>query len=403
MKLRFKFRFYPSNEQAKTLARTFGACRYVYNWGLKLRSDCYHTEGKRVFYEASSAALTLLKKQPETQWLNEISSVPTQQALRHLQTAFRNFFDKRTNYPKFRNKHGHQAAEYTRSGFKWDASTRGLKIAGLGRLSVHWSRGFKSDPTTVTITKDCAGRYFVTLVLDECIQPLPKTGLVIGVDLGINRLATLSNGERIHNPQHTRKYEKRLAKAQRILSRRKKGSGRWRAQKLKVARIHAHIADSRADHLNKVTSDLVRRFDVICIEDLNVRGMVKNHCLSKSISDAGFGAFGLNLKYKCEWYGKDFREIDRWYPSSKRCSSCGVIAEKMPLSIRSWVCTDCGVMHDRDDNAAKNIEQVGMAVGQTVTARGGKSESDGVLEHQRISQRNVNLKGAKVLLESHRL
>jgi putative transposase len=393
VKLRYKFRFYPSAEQAKTLARTFGTCRYVYNWGLKLRSDSYHAEGKSVSYEASSAALTLLKKQPETQWMNEISSVPTQQALRHLQTAFRNFFDKRTGYPKFRSKHGDQAAEYTRSGFKWDTSTKGLKIAGLGRLNVRWSRGFKSDPTTVTITKDCAGRYFVTLVLDEDIQSLPKTGLTIGVDLGINRLATLSNGERIHNPQHTRKHEKRLAKAQRILSRRTKGSGRWKAQKLKVARIHAHIADSRADYLNKVTTDLVKRFDVICVEDLNVRGMVRNHCLAKSISDAGFGAFGLQTKYKCAWYGKDFREIDRWYPSSKRCSSCGVIAAKMPLSVRSWVCAGCVTVHDRDDNAAKNIEQVGLAEGHSVTARGGKSKSGGVLEHQGISRRNANLRG----------
>jgi putative transposase len=291
--------------------------------------------------------------------------------LRHLQTSFKNFFDKRTGYPKFKKKTHDQSAEYTRSAFKWAANTRGLKIAGLGRLKVKWSRTFKSEPTTVTISKNQAGQYFVTLVLDEDIQPLPKTGFVVGVDLGINRLATLSNGERIHNPQHTRKFEKKLVKAQRILSRRKKGSGRWNTQRLKVARIHQHISDSRNDHLNKVTTDLVRRFDVICVEDLNVRGMVKNHCLAKSISDAGFGSFGLKTKYKCEWYGKDFREIDRWYPSSKRCSSCGVIAAKMPLSIRSWVCTGCGVVHDRDDNAAKNIEQVGMGAGHALTARGG--------------------------------
>jgi putative transposase len=394
VKLRYRFRFYPSREQEKILARTFGACRYVYNWALRLRSDSYHTEGKSVNYEGTSAALTVLKKQEATSWLNEVSSVPTQQALRHLQTAFRNFFDKRAAYPSFRSKHGKQAAEYTRSGFKWDASTRSLKVAGLGRLNVRWSRVFKSDPTTATITKDCAGRYFVTLVLDETLEALPKTGLSVGVDLGINRLATLSNGERIHNPKHTRKHEKRLAKAQRILSRRKKGSGRWKAQKLKVARIQAHIADSRADHLNKVTTDLVRRFDVICVEDLNVRGMVKNHRLAKSVSDAGFGAFKLNLKYKCEWYGKTLREIDRWYPSSKRCSSCGQIASSMRLSVRNWVCSSCGVVHDRDENAALNILQVGWAEGHSVTGRGGKSESDGVFAHQGISRRNVNLKGS---------
>ena len=361
-----RYRIYPTKDQLFLLAKIFGACRYVYNWALRLRMDAYHA-GNSINYNASSAALTYLKKQADHSWLYEISSVPTQQALRHLQTAFRNFFEKRARYPSFKKKHGKQSAEYTKSAFKWDPATKTLKISQLGKLKVRWSRDFKSSPTTVTITKDRAGRYFVTLVLDEEIKPLKKTGKEIGVDLGISRLATLSNGERISNPKHFRKMEKKLARAQRIVSRRQKGSNRRERARLRVAKIHAKIADTRADHMHKITADLVRRFDVIAIEDLNVRGMVKNRCLAKSISDASFFMFRQQLSYKCEWYGKDLVVVDRFFPSSKRCHVCGHIVEKLPLSIREWTCPECGADHDRDENAAKNI----LAAGLAVTAQGG--------------------------------
>lgn len=366
MKVRYKYRIYPTAKQREILAQTFGCCRFVYNWALRLRTDSYQ-EGKTINYYSTSAELTKLKRQDETAWLNTVSSIPTQQALRHLQTAFRNFFDKRAKYPTFKRKHRKQAAEYTKSAFKWDAANHQLTVAKLGKLKIRWSREFKSSPTTTTITKDRADRYFVTFVLDEQIEKLPKTGKSVGIDLGISRLATLSDGERIPNPKHLWKSKQKLAKAQRILSRRQKGSKRWQRQRLVVARIHAKIADSRIDYLNKVTTDLVRRFDVLCVEDLHVRGMMRNHCLARSLSDAALGTFTRMVDYKCTWYGKTLKQVDRWFPSSKRCNVCGHILSILPLSVREWDCPECGSHHDRDENAAINI----LAAGHAVTARGG--------------------------------
>ena len=367
VKQRQRFRFYPTSAQQATLARVFGSCRFVYNWALRLRTDAFAV-GKSINYNQSSTALTALKRQDEYFWLNVISCVPTQQVLRHLQTAFRNFFEKRTRYPSFKSKHGKQAAEYTRSAFKYDAVNHILSISQLGKLKIHWSQKFTSIPTTVTITKDRAGRYFVTLVLDEAVKPLPKTGEVVGIDLGISRLATLSNGERIPNPRHLRSSEQKLARAQHVLSRRKKGSGRWNRARLRVAKLHAHIADARVDYLHKVTTDLIRRFDVICMEDLHIRGMLRNHCLAKSLSDAGLGQFSQMVEYKCAWYGKELRRVDRFYPSSKRCNTCGHVVASLPLSVREWDCPECATHHDRDENASKNILGAGLAP----TARGGR-------------------------------
>lgn len=390
--MRYQFRLYPSTAQQRILARTFGACRFVYNWALRARTDAYHN-GSRMNYEASSSALTNLKKQPDTAWLYEISSVPTQQVLRHLQTAFVNFFEKRSSYPSFKKKHGPQSAEYTASAFDWNATHRHLTVAKLGRLDVRWSRPFTSTPTTVTITKHRDGRYFVTLVLDEPIQSLPKTSDSIGVDMGINRLATLSNGEHIVNPKLLKQKLRKLAKAQKALTRKKKGSHRRERQRLKVARIHSRIMDSRIDHLNKTTTDLVRRFDMICVEDLNVRGMVQNHCLAQALSDASMSKFIRLLEYKCAWYGKDLIKIDRFFPSSKRCNTCGHVVEVLPLSIREWACPVCGVIHDRDHNAALNI----LAVGQTdrINAQGDRRRLSKALAKPRGGRRTVNQPGVQ--------
>jgi len=365
VRVKYKYRFYPSQAQKEHLAQTFGCVRVVYNWALRQRTDAY-ASGEKMNYNQSSAALSLLKKDVDYAWLNDVSCVPTQQALRHLQTAFKNFFDKRSKYPTFKSKRAKQSAEYTRSAFKWDAGNKNLRIAKLGRLNVKWSRDFNSVPTTVTITKDCADRYFVTLTLDEQFSPLCKTHESVGVDVGLNRLATLSNGERIPNPKHTRVWEAKLAKEQRNLAKKTKGSNRYELQRLRVAKIHAKIADSRKDNLDKFTTNNVKRFDLIAIEDLNVRGMIKNHCLAKSISDASFRKIRSMLEYKCERYGKQVVAIDRWFPSSKRCHSCGFVVKSMPLSVRTWTCPECSTEHDRDLNAALNI----LAVGQTVSGRG---------------------------------
>jgi putative transposase len=369
VKTRYRFRFYPTAEQVITLSRVFGSVRYVYNWALRLRSEAWRTEQKRISYNDTSAMLTTLKKQPETIWLSEVSCVPTQQALRHLQTAFLNFWSKRGRYPTYKKKRNRQSAEYTCSAFKWDSANKNLVLSGLGRLDIHWSKDFTSAPTTITITKEPSGRYYVTLCLDELVAKLPKTGQIVGVDLGVNRLATLSNGERIANPRYLGRNLSKLARLQKRLSRRQKGSHRWHKARVRVARLHEHIANARADTLHKFTTGLVRRFDVIGIEDLNVRGMTANHCLARSIADVGMGMFRRQIEYKCERYGKTLKVVDRFYPSSKTCSVCGHVVESLPLDIREWDCPKCTVHHDRDENAAKNIKS---AEGHSVdNARGG--------------------------------
>jgi putative transposase len=368
MKVRYRFRFYPTPVQSQMLARVFGSCRYVYNWALRLRSDAWSKESRSVSYCETSTLLAELKREPDHAWLGEVSSVPTQQALRHLESAFVNFFEKRADYPSFKRKSDDQSAEYTSRAFKWDPGNLQLSLSGLGRLRVRWSREIISSPTTVAVIRDRADRYFVTLCLDEQPEKLKPVHRAVGIDVGITALATLSNGEKTQNPRPLERLKRRLARAQRALSRKKKGSRRRAAQRLKVARLHARIADARRDYLNKTTTDLVRRFDVIALEDLNVRGMVQNHALARAISDSGLGEFRRMVAYKCDWYGRELRLADRFHPSSKRCFDCGQVLSELPLGIPEWDCPGCGRHHDREVNAAKNI----LAAGQAVTARRGK-------------------------------
>lgn len=318
-------------------------------------------------YAESDRAMTTLKRQPETAWLNDVSSVPLQQALRQLQTAFANFFAKRSSYPSFRRKGQNDTAAYTLSAFKLDRSNRNLSVAKIGRLKVRWDRPVPSAPTTATIIRKPSGRWFVSFVVEVEIDPLPLTSVEVGIDFGINRLATLSTGERVGNPRHLTTRARRLAKAQRKLARKQTGSRRRFLAKRRVARIHEKIGNCRKDTAEKLAIDLVRRFDVIYLEDLNLRGMVKNHSLARSLSDAGIGMAVRTIERKAAMYGKTTVKVDRWFPSSKMCSSCGRVVESLPLSVREWTCKACGSTHDRDDNAAKNI----LAAGQAVTARGG--------------------------------
>lgn len=383
--LGYRFRFYPTIEQETILSKTFGCVRYVYNWALRERTDAWH-EGERVNYAQSSAALTELKKGEETKWLNEVSSVPVQQSLRHLQGAFVNFFEKISEYPKFKKKDGKQSAEYTRSGFHWDCGDKNLTVAKLGRLDIKWSRPFSSEPSTVTLSKDCSGRFFVSLRLDEPIQKLPEATTSVGVDLGINRTVTLSNGEHVENPKYTSKHAKRLKRAQRRLSKKQKGSNNRQKAKRKVAKIHAKIDDSRKDFTHKATTKIVRENQAIYLEDLSVRNMMANHCLAKAIGDCGWHEITRQLTYKAEWYGRTVVKIDRFFPSSKRCSCCGYIVEKLPLDVRCWTCPECATKHDRDENAAKNI----LAVGQTVKASGGSVRPKRTKVRQRKNLRRKN-------------
>ena len=359
----YKYRWYPTDEQKRILARTFGCARFVYNWALRLRTDAYYQEQKRVSYDETSALLTALKKQPEYSWLNEVSCVPTQQALRHLDRAFRNFFEGRAEYPKFHSRHGEQAAEYTTSAFKWDGTA--LTLAKMEEpLSIVWSRPLPKGckPTTVTVTKDTAGRYFVSILVEEEIKPLPVVNKQVGLDLGLKSMVVLSTGEQVGNPQFFRKDEKKLAKAQRRLAKKKKGSKNRAKARLKVARLHARIGDRRRDYQHKLSTRIVHENQVICIESLSVKNMLGNHHLAKSISDVGWGEFVRQLEYKAQWYGRTLIKIDKWYPSSKRCSHCGHVLDSLSLDVRFWMCPECHTFHDRDLNAAKNVLAAGLAV-----------------------------------------
>ena len=366
MKLRFNYRIYPTNEQQELLGQTFGCTRFIYNWGLDLRSKGWK-DGVRLGYPDTSKALTELKKDPEKVWLNDVSSVPLQQALRHLQTSFLNFFEKRAGYPTFKKKGGYESAEYTKAAFSFDRATRVLGLAKIGPVKVKWSRSLPSEPSSLTISRNPAGQYFVSFVAEAPEVHLAKTGESIGIDFGISRLATLSNGERIANPKHGAKYSRRLALLQRRLARKTKGSNRRKKAKLAVAKLHQKISDSRKDAINKFTTTMVKKFDAIYIEDLNIRGMVKNHNLARSLNDASIGMAVQQLEYKATRYGRTVQKVDRWFPSSKLCSKCGHLLSSLSLSIREWDCPSCGTHHDRDDNAACNIK----AVGQTVSAHGG--------------------------------
>ncbi len=363
----YRYRFYPTPEQATVLARTFGSARYVYNWALRLRTDAYYQRQERIGYHEVSAALTTLKQQPDTAWLNAVSSVPLQQALRHLDRAFRTFFEGRAKYPAFHKKHGRQSATYASSAFRWADKTRALTLAKMDApLDIHWSRSFSGTPTTVTVSKDTAGRYFVSFLVEEDVAALLVINAVVGMDVGLKDVAVLSTGEKIANPRHLQRSERRVKHAQRNLARKQKGSKNREKARLKVAREHVRIADQRRDGLHKMTTRLIRENQTVCVESLAVKNLVRNHMLAKAISDVGWGELVRQLEYKAAWYGRTLVKIDRWYPSSKRCHACGHVLDSLPLDVRRWTCPACGVRHDRDINAAKNI----LAVGLTVNACG---------------------------------
>jgi putative transposase len=363
VKRAFKYRFFPTDAQAAELSRTFGCVRKVYNLALAARTQAWVRQ-ERVNYNQTSAMLTAWKKTQELAYLGEVSSVPLQQALRHLQVAFTNFFGKRAQYPRFKSrKKSRRSAEYTTSGFRFRAGR--LTLAKMAEpLDIVWSRPLPEgvQPSTVTVSQDAAGRWFVSLLCDDTITPAPATTNAVGVDAGITSLLTLSTGEKITNPRHERKDRTRLAKAQRELSRKAKGDGANRAKaRRKVARIHARIADRRRDFLHKLTTRLVRENQTVVIEDLTVRNMVKNHKLARAISDASWRELRTMLEYRTAWYGRELVVVDRFFPSSKLCGACGAIRAKLPLNVRTWTC-ECGVVHDRDVNAANNLLAAGLAV-----------------------------------------
>ncbi|MER6129175.1 RNA-guided endonuclease TnpB family protein [Streptomyces sp. NPDC001795] len=365
VKRAFKYRFYPTDAQTAELSRTFGCVRKVYNMALAARTEAWARQ-QRVNYNQTSAMLTAWKKTEELAYLNEVSSVPLQQALRHLQTAFANFFAKRAKYPRLKSKRKSRAsAEYTSSAFRFRDGR--LHLAKMAEpLDIVWSRRLPhgATPTTVTVSRDGAGRWYVSLLCeDPSVKPLATADTAVGIDVGLDHLLALSTGEKIANPRHERCDRERLARAQRELSRKARGEGANRRKaRHRVAKIHARITDRRRDALHKLATRLVRENQTLVIEDLTVRTMVKNRSLARAISDAAWAEFRSMLEYKADWYGREVIAVDRFFPSSKLCSACGRLAEAMPLNVRTWTCGSCGTTHDRDVNAAQNLLAAGLAV-----------------------------------------
>lgn len=369
----YKCRAYPTPEQAAVLSRTFGCIRVVWNRTLAARHARWHSERKATSYAETDRALTDMKKLPELAFLGEVSSVPLQQTLRHQHTAMTAFFQKRARYPRFKSRHGKQSAAYTRSAFRMRDGVLSLgRTPGVLRFTWSWPNIDPGtlNPSMVTVSRDPDGRWFVTLAVDLEAPAAPRpTGDVVGVDLGLKDFAVLSTGERIPHPRHMQRRERRLKRYQRMMARKQRGSNNRKKAKAKVARAHSRVRDARRDFLHKASTDLVRRFDAVAVEDLNVAGMVRNRSLAKSISRTGWAEFRSMLTYKAHRDGRYLAVVDRWYPSSKTCSACGHLLGTLSLGTRHWQCPTCGTRHDRDINAAKNIA-VAAGLVETINACG---------------------------------
>jgi putative transposase len=362
----YKCRAYPDQVQAGVLNRTFGCVRVVWNRTLEWRRQRYQAGKAGTTYAQASAYLTAMKATEELAWLNEVSSVPLQQAIRHQQAAYAAFFAKRARYPRFKSRDGRQCAEYTRSGFRWREGR--LFLAKMGTpLAFTWSwlniDPATIDPSTVTVSRDPCGRWYVSLAVEVADpEPLPATGRAVGVDLGVKDFAVTSDEQRIANPRHLERRARNLARYQRRLARCQPRSANRAKARAKVARAHRKVRAARADFLHKTSTRLVRDQDLIVMEDLAVKNMVRNRAVARAIADCGWGTFRAMVEYKAARYGRRVIVIDRWYPSSKMCSACGYLLAELGLKTRTWQCPSCGTRHDRDINAAKNILAAGLAV-----------------------------------------
>ena len=368
----YQFRIYPDAAQRQQLAVEFGNARFVWNRCLDLRGKAWEERQERHNYVSLNRQVTEWKR-GEFPWLADSAACCLTQVLIDQDKAFKNFFEKRTSYPKFKSRHHRQSVRYQLDQRQIERTYQAgefLKLPKLGALKIRWSQVPAGIPKMATVSKTPEGRYFVSFACEVEMEALPLTGKTVGLDLGIKDVVVSWDGEeatKSGNPRHLKRQLKHLKRQQRRLSRMQKGSQRRNKQRVKVAKIHAHIAAMRADFLHKTTTAIVKSADVIALEDLNVKGMVKNHCLAGAIADVGMGEFRRQIEYKAAWNGRQVVVVDRWFPSSKTCSACGSYQAKMPLSVRDWTCPDCGMQHDRDVNAAQNIRNI--ALGDRVTAR----------------------------------
>ncbi|KMQ09188.1 IS200/IS605 family element RNA-guided endonuclease TnpB [Bacillus cereus] len=365
----YKFRIYPNKEQEILIAKTIGCSRFVFNHFLGMWNDTYKETGKGLTYNACSAQLPQLKI--ELEWLKEVDSIAIQTALKNLADAYKRFFKKQNDKPRFKSKKNN-VQSYTTKHTNGNIAIvdNKIKLPKLGFIKFAKSREIDGRIMNATVRRNSSGKYFVSILTEVEIQPLEKADSAIGIDLGITDFAILSDGHKIDNNKFTSTMEKKLKREQRKLSKRAliaKNKGihlldakNYQKQKRKVARLHERVINQRDDFLNKLSTEIIKNHDIICIEDLNTKGMLRNHKLAKSISDVSWSAFVSKLEYKATWYGKTIVKVSRWFPSSQICSDCGHHDGKKSLEIRDWTCPICHANHDRDINASKNILAEGL-------------------------------------------
>jgi len=356
----YKYKLNPNKEQIVLLNKHFGSIRFVYNHFLNERKLEYETNKNTLNYYDNARSLTELKKLDEYQWLNEINSQSLQQSLKNLETAYKNFFKFKKGFPNFKSKHDKNSFTVPQSVKLEKGKLSIPKFKEPINIILH--RKFTGIIKQCTISKTPTNEYFVSILVETTHTQLPKTGKTIGVDLGIKDFAITSDGYKYKNNRYTKTYQKELKLNQRHLSRKIKNSNSYNKQKLKVAKIHKKITNSRVDNLHKISTDLVKNYDIIALENLNIKGMVKNHKLAKHITDASWGSFVQMLIYKAEWNDKKIVQIDRFFPSSKTCNCCGYINQNIKLDIREWTCPSCHTVLDRDINASKNILKEGLKI-----------------------------------------
>ena len=382
MQIRYRYRIYPSPGQRQALARTFGCARVVYNDCLRLRDTC-HAAGEKISdTEVQRRVVTLAKQTPERAWLGEVASVALVQACQDARRAYRNWFDslsgkrkgRKAGHPAFRRKHQRQSVRFTRNGFSLHGER--LYVAKVGDIKVEWSRDLPSVPSSVTVIREPDGRYYASFVVEREATPLPACDRDAGIDLGLASLAVTSDGEVIGNPRFLRAKERKLARAQRALARKQKGSANRGKARHRVAVLHRKVRETRLDHAHKTALKLVRDNQAVYAEDLCVSGLARTR-LAKSVHDAGWSQFLRLIEEKAAQYGREFRRVGRFQPTSQVCSACGVTDGPKPLNIREWMCAACGTVHDRDVNAAKNVLALGRR--ESLNACGGQVRPASVL------------------------